>query len=172
MNAVAFYPFLLRLPPALSTLAVAALVVLTFAPFHVLHPLRVVRLRWLTLWLLGSWAVLAIYTVALVISMSARLLSQVFAPLPSISSAAILRIRTDQNVQGVIEDMTEPSRVREACMALLTLTALEIVLGIDNVIFLSIIVSDPAAASNTGTADRAVAGAENSASFCSASWSG
>ena len=63
-NAVAFYLFLLRLPPALSTLAVAALIVLTFAPFHVLHPLRVVRLRWLTLWLLASWAVLAIYTVA------------------------------------------------------------------------------------------------------------
>ena len=63
-NAVAFYLFLLRLPPALSTLAVAALIVLTFAPFHVLHPLRVVRLRWLTLWLLASWALLAIYTVA------------------------------------------------------------------------------------------------------------
>jgi phosphatidylcholine synthase len=63
-NAVAFYLFLLRLPPALSTLAVAALIVLTFAPFHVLHPVRVVRLRWLTLWLLASWAVLAIYTVA------------------------------------------------------------------------------------------------------------
>ena len=63
-NAVAFYLFVLRLPPALSTLVVAALIVLTFAPFHVLHPLRVVRLRWLTLWLLASWAVLAIYTVA------------------------------------------------------------------------------------------------------------
>ena len=63
-NAVAFYLFLLRLPPALSTLAVAALIVLTFAPFHVLHPLRVVRLRWLTLWLLASWALLAIYTLA------------------------------------------------------------------------------------------------------------
>ena len=63
-NAVAFYLFLLRLPPALSTLAVAALIVLTFAPFHVLHPVRVVRLRWLTLWLLASWAVLAIYTLA------------------------------------------------------------------------------------------------------------
>lgn len=63
-NAVAFYLFLLRLPPALSTLAVAVLIVLTFAPVHVLHPLRVVRLRWLTLWLLASWAVLAIYTLA------------------------------------------------------------------------------------------------------------
>src|SRR6184192_3719904 len=45
-NAAAFYLFLLHMPPALSTLAVAALIVLTFVPIHVLHPLRVVRLRW------------------------------------------------------------------------------------------------------------------------------
>ena len=61
-NAVAFYLFLLHLPPALSSLGIAALIALTFAPFHVLHPIRVVRLRWLTLWLLAVWAVLAIYT--------------------------------------------------------------------------------------------------------------
>ncbi|MFL6838180.1 MAG: phosphatidylcholine synthase [Bradyrhizobium sp.] len=63
-NAAAFYLFLLHLPPALSSLAVAVLIVLTFAPIHVLHPVRVVRLRWLTLWLMAAWAVLAIYTVA------------------------------------------------------------------------------------------------------------
>ncbi len=63
-NAAAFYLFLLHLPPALSSLAVAVLIALTFAPFHVLHPIRVVRLRWLTLWLLGAWAVLAMYTLA------------------------------------------------------------------------------------------------------------
>jgi phosphatidylcholine synthase len=63
-NAAAFYLFLLHLPPALSSLAVAVLIALTFAPIHVLHPVRVVRLRWLTLWLMGAWAVLAIYTVA------------------------------------------------------------------------------------------------------------
>jgi phosphatidylcholine synthase len=61
-NAVAFYLFLLHLPPALSSLGIAVLIALTFAPFHVLHPIRVVRLRWLTLWLLAVWAVLAIYT--------------------------------------------------------------------------------------------------------------
>ena len=33
-------------------------------PFHVLHPIRVVRLRRLTLWLLAAWALLALYTVA------------------------------------------------------------------------------------------------------------
>jgi phosphatidylcholine synthase len=63
-NAAAFYLFLLHLPPVMSTLLVAILIALTFAPFHVVHPFRVVRLRWLTLWLLGAWAVLAMYTVA------------------------------------------------------------------------------------------------------------
>ena len=38
--------------------------VLTFVPFHVLHPLRVTRLRWLTLWLMAAGAVLALYTLA------------------------------------------------------------------------------------------------------------
>jgi phosphatidylcholine synthase len=63
-NAAAFYLFLLHLPPALSSLGVAILIVLTFVPFHVLHPVRVVRLRGLTLSLIGIWAVLAIYALA------------------------------------------------------------------------------------------------------------
>ena len=63
-NAAAFYLFLLHLPPALSTLGIAVLIAITFAPFHVVHPFRVVRLRWLTLWLLAAWAVLAMYTLA------------------------------------------------------------------------------------------------------------
>src|SRR5215217_227158 len=61
-NAAAFYLFLLHLPPVLSTLGIAILIALTFAPFHVLHPIRVVRLRWLTLWLMAIGAMLAIYT--------------------------------------------------------------------------------------------------------------
>jgi len=61
-NAAAFYLFLLHLPPIPSTIGIAILIALTFAPFHVLHPLRVVRLRWLTLWLMAIGAVLAIYT--------------------------------------------------------------------------------------------------------------
>jgi phosphatidylcholine synthase len=63
-NAAAFYLFLLHLPPAISTFAVAVLIALTFSSFHVLHPVRVVRLRWLTLWLLAAWAVLAMYALA------------------------------------------------------------------------------------------------------------
>jgi phosphatidylcholine synthase len=61
-NAAAFYLFLLQWPPALSSLVVAVLIVLTFVPFNVVHPVRVLRLRWLTLSLIGVWAVLAIIT--------------------------------------------------------------------------------------------------------------
>jgi phosphatidylcholine synthase len=58
-NIAAFYLFLLHLPPGLSSLGVAILIVLTFAPFHVVHPVRVARLRWLTLLQIGIWGVLA-----------------------------------------------------------------------------------------------------------------
>src|SRR3984885_14198254 len=57
-NAAAFYLFLLHMPPALGSLGIAILIVLTFAPFNVLHPIRVVRLRGLTLSLLAIGAVL------------------------------------------------------------------------------------------------------------------
>ena len=63
-NAAAFYLFLLHLRPVLSSLAVAVLIVLTFVPVHVLHPVRVVRWRGFTLSLIGIWAVLAIFTLA------------------------------------------------------------------------------------------------------------
>lgn len=59
-NAAAFYLFLLRPSPWLAALLVAALVALTFVPFNVIHPVRVVRLRSLNLALIGVWAVLAV----------------------------------------------------------------------------------------------------------------
>jgi phosphatidylcholine synthase len=61
-NMAAFYLFLLHWPPAASSLAVAILIALTFAPFHVVHPVRVARLRWLTLGLIGAGTALAIVT--------------------------------------------------------------------------------------------------------------
>jgi phosphatidylcholine synthase len=61
-NAAAFYLFLLHWPAALSSLIVAVLIALTFVPFNVVHPVRVVRLRTLTLSLIGVWAVLAVIT--------------------------------------------------------------------------------------------------------------
>lgn len=63
-NAAAFYLFLLHPRPWLASLMVALLIVLTFVPFNVMHPVRVVRLRGLTFSLMGIWAVLAIFALA------------------------------------------------------------------------------------------------------------
>ena len=59
-NIAAFYLFLLHPSPALATLGIAILIALTFVPFHVIHPVRVRRLRWLTLPLVALWGVLVI----------------------------------------------------------------------------------------------------------------
>jgi len=61
-NVAAFYLFLLHMRPALSSLAIALLIVATFLPFHVLHPVRTMRLRRLTLTLIVVWGALLIYT--------------------------------------------------------------------------------------------------------------
>jgi phosphatidylcholine synthase len=61
-NTAAFYLLLLRPSPVWSTVAVAALSVATFLPFPFIHPLRVVRLRLLTITLLVLWGVLALIT--------------------------------------------------------------------------------------------------------------
>jgi phosphatidylcholine synthase len=61
-NLAAFYLFLLQPRPLLGSLGVAGLIVATFIPFHVIHPVRVVRLRSLTLTLVGAWAGLVIFT--------------------------------------------------------------------------------------------------------------
>jgi phosphatidylcholine synthase len=63
-NIAAFYLFLLHPPPVLASLAVAILIALTFVPFNVIHPVRVRRLRWLTLTLMAIWALLGIYALA------------------------------------------------------------------------------------------------------------
>uniref|UniRef100_Q07MU9 Phosphatidylcholine synthase n=1 Tax=Rhodopseudomonas palustris (strain BisA53) TaxID=316055 RepID=Q07MU9_RHOP5 len=61
-NAAAFYLFLLQPQPVLGSLLIAGLIVLTFVPFHTIHPVRVARLRWLNLALMALWAGLALWT--------------------------------------------------------------------------------------------------------------
>jgi phosphatidylcholine synthase len=63
-NVAAFYLFLLKLPPWFSALAVVALAALTFAPFHVVHPIRILHLRAITIVALIAWALLAVIAVA------------------------------------------------------------------------------------------------------------
>ncbi len=62
-NLVAFYLFALSVPQWATYLVVGACVVLTFVPMHWVHPLRVVRLRLLSLAVTLGWAVAAISTV-------------------------------------------------------------------------------------------------------------
>ena len=62
-NLVAFYIFALSLPTWVTLAIVAACVVLTFVPMHWVHPLRVIRLRLLTLAVTLAWAVAAIAAV-------------------------------------------------------------------------------------------------------------
>jgi phosphatidylcholine synthase len=62
-NLVAFYLFALSVPQWATYLVVAACVVLTFVPMRWVHPLRVIRLRLLTLAITLGWAVAAIATV-------------------------------------------------------------------------------------------------------------
>ena len=63
-NVAAFYLFLLQPSPAVASLGVAGLLVLTFVPLHVIHPVRVRRMRRLNLALIAIWGVLAIKTLA------------------------------------------------------------------------------------------------------------
>jgi phosphatidylcholine synthase len=59
-NVAAFYLFVLRLPPSINALLVVALAVLTFIPFHFVHPVRITHMRALTMTALVLWALLAI----------------------------------------------------------------------------------------------------------------
>jgi phosphatidylcholine synthase len=60
-NVVAFYLFVLKLPPWLAAGLVALLAVLTFMPFKFLHPFRVTRLRLVSMGALVLWSLLAGY---------------------------------------------------------------------------------------------------------------
>jgi phosphatidylcholine synthase len=58
-NAAAFYLFVLKLAPWLAAMIVLALAVLSFAPFKFVHPMRVARMRALTISALVLWSLLA-----------------------------------------------------------------------------------------------------------------
>jgi phosphatidylcholine synthase len=62
-NVAAFYLFIFKLPPWIGAASVVALAVLTFVPFHVVHPLRIAHLRGLTTVALVAWALLAMLAV-------------------------------------------------------------------------------------------------------------
>jgi phosphatidylcholine synthase len=63
-NVVAFYLFILKPEPWAGAAVIVALAVLTFVPFHVIHPLRMAHLRVVTTVALAAWTALAIVAVA------------------------------------------------------------------------------------------------------------
>lgn len=62
-NAAAFYLFLLKPSAAVGSILLACLVVLTFLPFNVMHPLRTIRFRKFNLAMIAIWAVIAIFII-------------------------------------------------------------------------------------------------------------
>jgi phosphatidylcholine synthase len=62
-NAAAFYLFLLRPAPWLAAVVIVALATLTFVPFKFVHPMRVARLRALTVAALMLWSLLALIAI-------------------------------------------------------------------------------------------------------------
>ena len=62
-NVAAFYLFLLRPSPWIGSAAIALLVVATFLPIHVMHPVRVRRFRVFNLALVIAGCLLAAYAV-------------------------------------------------------------------------------------------------------------
>jgi len=61
-NAAAFYLFLLRPAPLIGAAAVMLLVIATFLPIHVIHPVRVARWRRVNLALMLVWGLLVLFT--------------------------------------------------------------------------------------------------------------
>jgi phosphatidylcholine synthase len=62
-NVVILYCFVLAIPPLFAAALIVLCAILTFIPFRWVHPLRVKRMRTLTLAVAGFWAAAAILSV-------------------------------------------------------------------------------------------------------------
>jgi phosphatidylcholine synthase len=60
-NGVAFHLFVLKFSPWVTAAIVTAFVILTFAPYRTIHPLRVPQMHVTNLVALVVWSVLALY---------------------------------------------------------------------------------------------------------------
>jgi phosphatidylcholine synthase len=59
-NIAVFYCFALAIPPKLAAVIIVACVMLTFVPFRYVHPLRVQRLKPLTVGVSAVWAIASV----------------------------------------------------------------------------------------------------------------
>ena len=134
-NAPVFYLFLLRPDPWIAAAAIVLLAVLTFVPVPFLHPFRVRRLRVFNALLIVAWAAPCgvragpRYVAGALGDRRAVRHRPLFPRSPACCGA---RKRSD-----MFELLYDPN----AWAALVTLTALEIILGIDNIVFISVLVS-------------------------------
>lgn len=85
-NVIAFYFFVLEPGPAMSAVVVTALLIMTFAPVHMVHPFRVRDYGWLLPVLAVVWAVT---TPALVLPMLGDVLRSALGAI-SVGSALVL----------------------------------------------------------------------------------
>ncbi len=60
-NAVAFHLFIIKFSPSVTAAIVAAFVILTFAPYRTIHPLRMPHMRTVNALALVAWAALGLY---------------------------------------------------------------------------------------------------------------
>ena len=128
--SVAAQAALVRSQPA----AIALLAVATFLPVPFVHPFRVQRCRALTVALLVVWSVLASVALARDMMPGPWITAALCAIALYFLGVGLCRTRNDS---AMLELLTDPN----AWAALVTLTALEIVLGIDNIVFISVLVS-------------------------------
>ena len=63
-NFVVLYCFVLAIPPALAASIIVLCALLTFVPFRYVHPLRVIRLRPVTLCVCAIWGIAAAVAIA------------------------------------------------------------------------------------------------------------
>ena len=131
----AFYLLLLRPAPWLAAAAIVVLAVLTFVPFRSCIRSGCGACARVTLALLALWAVLAAVALFDDLEPGPWVTAALVRHRASISSASgCCRREMDD---AMLDLLIDP----HAWAALVTLTALEIVLGIDNVVFISVLVS-------------------------------
>ena len=153
-NVVVLYCFVLDFAPVFSAVFIALCAVLTFIPLYWVHPLRVRRLRLLTFAAVSVWggaaasAILhgfpgtpveqAIFvswrrSMSIAIGISAGAGGE--PPFRSRECSKTLREKAARAAGLSMELLFDPA----AWASLITLTALEIVLGVDNIVVLSIL---------------------------------
>ena len=110
-----------------------SLTALTFAPIRFVHPLRVKRLRIFNIALIAAWGVLALITLAKNLAPG----PYVAIPLAVIAGYFLDCRPFPRGNLTMLALLTDPN----AWAALVTLTVLEIVLGIDNLVFIAVLMA-------------------------------